>query len=117
MVRCCTSHIVVSALYEGLRLCHHCRHAPHKLRIAIDASRLKKALDIHHQLVDGRIARGEPGQGFSELERSLEIRWALPPGLRINEVWYCCRPPWRLDECKGFGEECWREPRKRIALG
>jgi len=37
-------------------------------------------------------------RGASEFERAVQIRWAMPFGLRKSEIRDCRRRPWRLDQ-------------------
>src|SRR5437868_8493138 len=72
-------------------------------------------LDLHGQLVDGRIFGGEPGQGDTEFERGLKIRRTLPPGIGKHEVEYGRRPR-RLDQRLHLCEESRSQPSDRIAV-
>jgi hypothetical protein len=76
---------MTEAFDEASRLGHHRQHAPHKLGVTIDASRLEQMLDLGDQLVDGRIARSEPGQSEPEFHADLEVRGTLAPGLGVDE--------------------------------
>src|SRR4029453_14084329 len=72
-------------------------------------------LDFYHQPVDGRVTRGEPGEGAPEINRALKVRRPLAPRLRMDEI-KTRRCPWRFQYSSRFGEERGRKLGERIAF-
>ena len=73
-------------------------------------------MDLDHQLMNGGIAGGDPGQGACEAERFVEIGRTLSSGFRVDEIRDGRRGPWRLNQRLGLDKESLREPGEGIRL-
>src|SRR5271167_1333319 len=62
-------------------------------------------LHLEDLLVDGRIRCCQPIEDAPEFERAVQVRWALPFGLRKSKIRDCRRRPWRLDKPARLAEE------------
>ena len=66
--------------------------------VARDTVRFNEMLHLEELLVDGRIRCRQPSEGASEVERAVQIGWAMPSGLRKGEIRDYRRRAWRLDQ-------------------